>query len=233
MSNQLFTTPAKPVIPVHGSDKTFPIHRIFCIGRNYEAHALELGGKVDRDEPFYFTKSPDSVVVANDKTPVTIPMAMGTKNYHYEMELVVFLHSGGAQITTQNALNCVYGYGCGLDMTRRDLQNKAKDTGKPWDYSKSFEHSAILGSITPRAQFGNLANQQIQLSQNGTIKQNATIDTMVWKVEEIIAYLSQYHILQAGDIIYTGTPAGVGAVQSGDTLHGSIAGLTDILINIQ
>ena len=224
----LFEVPAAPSLAVAGEAARYPIHRIFCVGRNYESHAQEMGFEADREAPFYFTKSPAAFVPSG----AAVPYAPGTANLHYEMELVVALGKGGFRVPADQAMALVYGYACGLDMTRRDLQNAARDKGRPWDTGKDFENAAVLGPITRAADFGPLAAQRIVLTQNGAVKQDQTIADLIWSVPELIADLSQYYHLRAGDVIYTGTPAGVGPVAAGDVLHGTIDGLEPVSLAI-
>lgn len=224
----LFEVPAAPSLAVLGEAARFPVHRLFCVGRNYESHAQEMGFEADREAPFYFTKSPAAFVSSG----AAVPYAPGTANLHYEMELVVALGQGGFRVPADQAMALVYGYACGLDMTRRDLQNAARDKGRPWDTGKDFENAAVLGPITRAADFGPLAAQRIVLTQNGAVKQDQTIADLIWSVPELIVDLSQYYHLRAGDVIYTGTPAGVGPVAAGDVLHGTIDGLEPVSLTI-
>ena len=216
------------LVPVKGKNESensqFAVNRIFCVGRNYEAHALEMGSKIDRESPFYFTKSPQALILSG----TNIPFALGTQNFHYEMEFVVAIGLDGQNIAQEHAMHHVFGYGCGLDLTRRDLQTIAKDAGKPWDLSKDFADSAVIAPLTTRANFGDIKAQKIQLWQNDQLKQDADISTMVWSVPEIISHLSQFYHLKSGDLIYTGTPAGVGAMRIGDKIRGAISGLCPI-----
>jgi fumarylpyruvate hydrolase len=225
--NLLF--PAAPVttVPVLGKDQLFPVNRIFCVGRNYVEHAKEMGGEVDREAPFYFMKFASAIVMSG----ATIPYPPGTKNCHYEMEFVVAIGAPAFRIAANDAMSIVYGYAAGLDMTRRDLQAQAKEKGRPWDLAKSYEQSAIISPITPAATFGAIDDQRICMQQNGVMKQDALLSDMVWSVPDIISHLSRYYHLAAGDLIYTGTPAGVGAVQPGDTLLGEIAGLSAVKVS--
>ena len=224
----LFDTPANPLVPIRGEERGFPVQRIFCVGRNYAAHAAEMGAEVDREAPFYFTKPASAVVLAG----ATVPYPPGTSNLHYEMELVIAIDKPAFRVSPEEALGAVYGYACGLDMTRRDLQNAAKEKGRPWDLGKAFENSAVLGPITPAQDFGPLADQRISLSVGGQIRQDATLSEMVWSVAEIISHLSGYYHLQPGDLIFTGTPAGVGAVQAGDQMRGEIEGLDPVSLTL-
>ena len=228
MSAYLFEPTAPSTIPVFGSDKLYPVNRIFCVGRNYEAHAAEMGAVVDREAPFYFTKSPTTLIMAEGD----IAYAPRTDNYHYEMELVFALNSGGTNIAEADALSHIFGAAAGIDMTRRDMQNKAKETRRPWDTSKDVEQSAVITPLRLMADVPTLASGRIHLEQNGETKQDADLSQMVWSVPEIIADLSTMYTLQQGDVIYMGTPAGVGAVQRGDVLTGGIDGIADFTVNI-
>ena len=228
MTQFLFEPTAPATIPIIGSDKLYPVNRIFCVGRNYEAHAAEMGAVVDREAPFYFTKSPTTLVMAEGE----IAYAPRTENYHYEMELVFALKSGGANIAEADALSHIYGCAAGLDMTRRDLQNKAKENRKPWDTSKDVDQSAVITPLRQMADVPSVASGRIHLSQNGTIKQDADLSEMVWSVPEIIADLSTMYTLQQGDVIYMGTLAGVGAVARGDVLAGGVEGIGDFELKI-
>ncbi|WP_022980727.1 fumarylacetoacetate hydrolase family protein [Ideonella sp. B508-1] len=228
MPSLIFPAPAPVVAPIQGSEQGFPIRRIFCVGRNYEAHAKEMGSVADREAPFYFNKTSEHYVPSGS----TVPYAPGTKNLHHEMELVVAIGTAGFRIAEGEALKHVYGYACGLDMTRRDLQNAAKDKQRPWDLGKDFEHGAVLSPIAPASAIGHPVSAAIELRVNGQTKQSSNIDQMVHPVAAIIAHLSQYYHLQPGDLIYTGTPEGVGAVVAGDVLEGSIAGVGTIALTI-
>ncbi|KHK92529.1 fumarylacetoacetate hydrolase family protein [Novosphingobium malaysiense] len=224
----LFELPETPSIPIVGVDSRFPVQRIFCVGRNYEAHAREMGSPVDREAPIWFTKSAAAVCHSG----ATIAYPPGTTNCHYEMELVVAIGAAGFRVAAESAVDLVFGYASGLDMTRRDLQNIAKDKSCPWDTSKDFENAAVLGPITPAARFGEVASQRITLSQNGAVKQNASLAELIWTLPELIADLSRMYHLAPGDLIYTGTPAGVGPVAPGDTLEGAVEGLEPVRLTI-
>ena len=228
MTDYLFEPTAPATIPIIGSDKLYPVNRIFCVGRNYEAHAAEMGAVVDREAPFYFTKSPTALVMAEGE----IAYAPRTENYHYEMELVFALKSGGTNIAEADALSHIYGCAAGLDMTRRDLQNKAKENRKPWDTSKDVEESAVITPLRQMSTVPSVASGRIHLSQNCTVKQDADLSEMVWSVPEIIVDLSTMYTLQRGDVIYMGTPAGVGAVSRGDVLAGGVEGIGDFEVKI-
>lgn len=228
MSNYVFEPAAPAVIPIFGSDKLFPVNRIFCVGRNYEAHAAEMGAVVDREAPFYFTKSPSAIVMAEGE----IAYAPRTENYHYEMELVFALNSGGTDIAEADALSHIFGCAAGIDMTRRDLQKRAKENRKPWDTAKDVDQSAVITPLRQMADVPSVASGRIHLEQNGTVRQDADLSEMVWSVPEIIADLSTMYTLQQGDVIYMGTPAGVGAVSRGDVLTGGIDGIADFEVRI-
>ena len=224
----LFTTPPIPSIPVLGESATYPIRRIFCVGRNYAAHAAEMGIAVDREKPFYFTKSPASAILSG----ASAPYPSGTTNYHHEMELAVAIGAPAFKVSVADAMSRVYGYGCALDMTRRDLQLSERAHQRPWDLGKDVENSAVFAPITKAADFGEIAAQRIHLSVNGVIKQDATLTELIWSVPEIISHLSGFYHLQPGDLIMTGTPAGVGAVVAGDVITGGIDGLEPISLTI-
>lgn len=224
MTATLFPPPPIVTVPVAGDSRLFPVNRIFCVGRNYAEHAKEMGHEVDREAPFYFLKTADAIV----PTGATVPYAPGTQNLHHEMEFVVALGAPAFRVAEADAMAAVCGYACGLDMTRRDLQQVAKDKGRPWDLGKAFERSAPIAAITPRAAFGEIGSQRIALTVNGAVRQQATLADLVWSVPELIAHLSRYYHLLPGDLIFTGTPAGVGAVKPGDVLVGSIDGLADL-----
>lgn len=206
----------------------FPVRRIYCVGRNYRAHAIEMGTDPDREAPFFFTKPADAIV-ANG---ATIPYPARTKDYQHEIELVVAIGKAGAAIAIGQALDHVFGYAVGLDMTRRDLQMIARNAGRPWDMGKAFDHSAPCAAISPVGQVGHLANGAISLEINGEVRQASDVSLLIWNVAETIADLSTYVALQPGDLIYTGTPEGVGPVRRGDHLVGKVAGLTDLVVDI-
>ncbi|HVW55141.1 MAG TPA: fumarylacetoacetate hydrolase family protein [Rhizobiaceae bacterium] len=224
----LFPVPPQPALPVVGEERLFPVTRIFCVGRNYVEHAKEMGNEVDREAPFYFLKPALSLALSG----ATVPYALGTKNLHHEMELMVAIGAPAFRIAREDAMSAVYGYACGLDMTRRDLQQSAKDQRRPWDLGKAFENSAIAGPITKASAIPSLDGRRIRLSVNGEVRQDSTLDELVWKVDELIAHLSRYYHLMPGDLLYTGTPAGVGPVHSGDVLEGSIDGLEPLKLTL-
>lgn len=228
MTDLLFDAPEIKTVPIHGESLAYPVHRIFCVGRNYAEHAAEMGFEVDREAPFYFTKS------AQDTQPTgsTVPYPPGTENYHYEMELVVAIGKPVFKTDRATAMDAVYGYACGLDMTRRDLQLGMREKKRPWALGKDFENAAIVAPITKRADFGDVGGQRIHLEVNGDTKQDAKLSDLVWKVDEVIAHLSGYYHLAPGDLIMTGTPAGVGPVVAGDIITGGIDGLAPIKLTI-
>jgi fumarylpyruvate hydrolase len=224
----VITPPARAFLPVAGSTQKFPVRRIYCVGRNYVAHVREMGGDETRDPPIFFQKPTDSIVPDG----ATIPYPPMTSNYHYELELVVALKKGGRDILVADALDRIYGYGIGLDMTRRDLQMDLGKSGLPWEAGKAFDHSCPCGPIHPVEQVGHVLEGPIRLTVDGETKQDSDLRLMIWKVPEIIANLSKYFELQPGDIILTGTPAGVGPVVSGNELVGSIDRLGTLTVRI-
>jgi fumarylpyruvate hydrolase len=224
MSQYLFDPTPVPAVPVRGIAQLYPIRRIFCVGRNYEAHAKEMGVVADREAPFYFTKTPLDYV----PTGATLAYPLGTANYHYEMELVVAIGATALKVSAADALSHIYGFACGLDMTRRDLQLAARDKSRPWDLGKDFEQSAVLSPLVRASEVGPMTHGKIELKVNGVVRQSSDLSLLIHPVAAIIADLSKYYALQPGDIIYTGTPEGVGPVKSGDRLEGSIEGLVDI-----
>jgi fumarylpyruvate hydrolase len=224
----LFDPPAIPSIPVKGEKKHYPVSRIFCVGRNYVEHAKEMGIPVDREKPFYFTKS----AAHFENTGATVCYPGGTTNFHYEVELVVAIGKKIFNGDIAKARKSVFGYAVGLDMTRRDLQLSERAHQRPWDLGKDVEQSAVVSTITKAKDFGIVGPQRIHLSLNGALKQDAKLDDLVWKVDEIIAHLSKFYHLGPGDLIMTGTPAGVGAVLPGDKIRGGIDGLDPITIKI-
>jgi fumarylpyruvate hydrolase len=211
-------------VPILGQSSRFPVHRIYCVGRNYEEHAKEMGF-TGREPPFFFLKPNDSLVVVEEGQTGQMPYPSLTQNLHHEIELVVAIGTGGRNITAANAHQHIFGYAVGLDMTRRDLQNEMKKQGRPWCIGKAFDHSAPIGPITPIAQAGDVNNAEISLQVNGADRQRSSVAKLIWNVAETIEHLSAAWELQAGDLIYTGTPEGVAAVVSGDLLEGRVAGL--------
>jgi 2-keto-4-pentenoate hydratase/2-oxohepta-3-ene-1,7-dioic acid hydratase in catechol pathway len=226
-----FAVPAT-YIPIAGSSQQFPVRRIYCIGRNYAAHAIEMGSDPSREPPFFFQKPTDAIQVVPPGTVADHPYPTLTKNYHYEVELVAALGRGGRNIPIDKALELVYGYAVGLDMTRRDLQRGMGDQKKPWEIGKSFDHSAPIGPIHPVAQVGHYTQGAIWLKVNGQLKQNATLNHMIWSVAEQIAKLSEAFELFPGDIIFSGTPENVGPVVVGDVIDCHIDGLPGLSVKI-
>ena len=227
MSNYVIDPPAVVTVPVAGGG-SFPVRRVFCVGRNYAEHAREMGGDPDREEPFFFTKPADALLING----ADMPYPSKTADLHHEMELVVAIGTGGKDIPEGEALSHVYGYAAGLDMTRRDLQNTAKKTGRPWDMAKGFDLSGPIGEIVPASQAGHPAAGKIALTVNGTVRQTSDLAKQIWNVEETISYLSGLVELKPGDLIFTGTPEGVAAVGKGDVLEGEIAGVGTVRTRI-
>ncbi len=225
-------TVASVTIPIVGTNDVFPVRRIYCIGRNYAAHAIERGSDPTREPPFFFQKPTDAIQNVPVGKVADHPYPSLTKNYHHEVELVAALKSGGTNIPADKALDHVYGYALGLDMTRRDLQNEMSGMKKPWEIGKSFDHAAVLGPIHPVAKVGHLAKGAISLAVNGTVRQDSNLDKMIWSVAEQISKLSEAFELKAGDIIYSGTPENVGPVVKGDVLLCKLEGLPDMSIRI-
>jgi len=223
--------PPIQALAVAGRNERFPVNRVFCVGRNYAAHAREMGKDPDRDPPFFFMKPANAVVQAGqEETSVSYPPM--TKNFHHEVELVVMIGIGGKDISVDRALESVYGYAVGLDMTRRDLQLEARDKGRPWEFGKSFSTSAPIGPVHRALDIGHPREGTISLTVNGNTKQSSDIAKLIWSVPECVAYLSQYETLEPGDIIMTGTPEGVNAVVRGDVMVGAIVGLGSIVVRV-
>lgn len=223
---------AQPTLPIVGSAELFPVRRIYCIGRNYAAHAREMGSDPNREPPFFFQKPSDAVQFVAPGSTAEHPYPPLTKNYHYEIELVAALHRGGRNLAPEQALDLVYGYAIGLDMTRRDLQRAMGDEKKPWEIGKSFDRSAPIGPIHRVAQVGHFTQGSITLKVNGQLKQNADLKQMIWSVAEQISKLSQAFELKPGDIIFSGTPENVGPVVPGDVMQGEIAGLPVLSVRV-
>jgi fumarylpyruvate hydrolase len=228
VTNTVFPPPSQPTVAIADSDLRFPVRRIFCVGRNYAAHAREMGGDPSRELPCFFTKPADAVVADG----AAVPYPPATANLHYEIELVVALGRGGADIAADQALDHVFGYGVGIDLTRRDLQTAARNAGQPWDMAKGFDQSAPLGALRPAAVIGHPSGGSIRLSVNGALRQDADIADLIWSVPEVIAHLSRLVTLAPGDLIFTGTPEGVGPVLPGDRLDGAIDGVGTLGITI-
>ena len=229
--NYLFTPPAPVSVPVLGETAQFPVHRIYCVGRNYEEHAKEMGF-TGREPPFFFLKPADALIVVESGQTGVQPYPSLTQNFHHEIELVVAIGTGGKNIKAADAMKHIYGYAVGLDMTRRDLQNEMKKQGRPWCIGKAFDHSAPIGPITPAAQAGDVAHAEIALEVNGQVRQSSTTAKLIWNIAETIEHLSAAWELQPGDLIYTGTPEGVAAVVTGDVLTGHVAGLGSLSVKI-
>ena len=228
MSELLFDLPKPVTIPVKGETAEYPIGRIFCVGRNYAAHAAEMGFEVDREAPFYFTKSPANAVL----TGATMPYPPGTKNFHYEMELVMAIGAPVFRASKEEAEAAIYAFGCGLDMTRRDLQIASREKQRPWDLGKDVEDSAVFSPLTKAGELSEMDGKRIHLEVNGAVKQDATLAELIWKLDEIIMDLSKFYHLRPGDVIMTGTPAGVGPVVAGDKITGGIDGLDPISLTL-
>lgn len=227
----IFPPPALVSVPVIGSTARFPIHRIYCVGRNYEDHAKEMGHS-GREPPFFFMKPADAVVLVGAGETTSLPYPSLTSNLHHEVELVVAIGKGGQNIRAADAHEHIFGYAVGLDMTRRDLQGEMKKQGRPWCIGKAFEASAPIGPITPTQQAGDVTHAHISLTVNGEERQSSTIASLIWNISETIEQLSTAWMLQPGDLIYTGTPAGVGAVVRGDVLAAHITGLESITLRV-
>lgn len=218
--------PPRPSVPVAGSEQTFPVGRIFCVGRNYADHAREMGHDPNREPPFFFMKPADAVVPGGG----TIPYPVKTADLHHEIELVVAIGKTGVNIPVERAFDHVFGYAVGLDMTRRDLQAEAKKLQRPWEMGKAFDHAAPMSAIMPASRIGHPAQGAIWLDVNDVRKQTGDLNQQIWRVEETIAYLSQFVTVKAGDLIFNGTPAGVAAVVRGDKLHGHVAGVGELRV---
>lgn len=224
-----FAIPAPPVVtlPIAGSVEMFPVRRVYCIGRNYAAHAIEMGHDPDREAPFFFQKNPDNLDTSGE-----FPYPEKTSDVHYEIEMAVVLKTGGQNIPVADALNHVFGYALSLDMTRRDLQGEQKKAGRPWEIGKAFERSAPIGKIHTVEEVGHLDTGRVELKVNDEIKQEGDLNQMIWKVPEMISYLSDYFELAAGDVILSGTPAGVGPIVKGDVMQVSVEGLGSMSIPV-
>ena len=227
----VFTPPAQVSVPVVGQSENFPVHRIYCVGRNYAEHAKEMGF-TGREAPFFFMKPADAVLVCEEGQSADMPYPSLTSNLHHEIELVVAIGKGGKNIPAAQAMEHIWGYAVGLDMTRRDLQGEMKKQGRPWCIGKAFEHSAPITAITPAEQAGDITQAEIWLQVNGQDRQRSQINQLIWNIAETIEHLSHAWELQPGDLIMTGTPEGVGAVQAGDVLQGGISGLGTLRVAI-
>ena len=227
-SRFVFAAPPQPTLPVAGTDLLFPIHRIYCVGRNYAEHAIEMGHDPNREAPFFFQKNPDTIVNSGE----VFPYPPASKDVHHEIEMVVAIGTGGKDIPLEHALKHVYGYAVGLDMTRRDLQGEAKKLGRPWEVGKAFEASAPCSALVPASEIGHPDHGAVWLDINGERRQTGDLNQLIWKVPEMITYLSGLFELKAGDLIYSGTPAGVGAVKRGDHLVGGVDGIGTIDVKV-
>ena len=225
--NYVIDKPAQPFLKVKNLTDVFPVRRIYCIGRNYADHAIEMGFDPNKEPPFFFQKNNSNIVIDGK-----FPYPTQTKDVHHELEMVVALKSGGTDISLEKASDHIYGYAVGLDMTRRDLQGVAKKMGRPWEIGKAFEKSAPIGVLSKIEETGKLDEGKIVLKLNGKMKQEGNLNMMIWKVSEIISHLSQFYDIAAGDIIMTGTPAGVGPVQKGDKLEGTIEKLESLKVDV-
>ena len=234
MSNYVIPPQAIVGLPVAGEAASFPVRRVYCVGRNYAAHAREMGFDPDREPPFFFCKPNDdaSIVPVADGETATIPYPSQTANFHYEIELVVAIGRGGKDIAVEDANNHIYGYAVGLDMTRRDLQMRMREAGRPWEIGKAFDFSAPVGPVHPVAETGIIDSGAISLAVDGAVKQTSDLTHLIWSVPETIANLSTLFELQPGDLIFTGTPEGVGAVKAGQTMVGEIAGLGRLQVQV-
>jgi fumarylpyruvate hydrolase len=228
----VFEPDQQVAVPVVGREEQFPVRRVYCVGRNYAAHAREMGFDPDREPPFFFCKPDNSIVVVKPGTVGSIAYPPGTSDYQHEIELVVAIGKGGSNISVEQAPDYVFGYAVGLDMTRRDLQIKSRDKGRPWELGKAFDQSAPIASIYPVAAFGHPKTQAISLLVDGTQKQKSDLSNLIWSVPEVIMHLSQFFTLQPGDLIYTGTPEGVGKVVAGQTMLGEIEGLGQLHVKV-
>lgn len=227
MSEFVIAPPRPATLPVKGTDSRFPVRRVYCIGRNYAAHAVEMGHDPDKEPPFFFQKNPDNLSVGGE-----FPYPSKSDDVHHEAELAVALKSGGRNIPVDTALDHVYGYAVSLDMTRRDLQGAAKKMGRPWETGKAFEQSAPITPLVPVSESGHPDRGTIRLTVNGDLRQEGDLNQMIWKIPEMISYLSDYFELAAGDVILTGTPSGVGPVQRGDRIVVSVDGLPSLDVTV-
>ena len=223
--------PQPTVLPVAGQGGGFPVRRVYCVGRNYVEHAKEMGF-TGREPPFFFMKPADAMLYVAPGATGEMPYPPGTSNLHHEMELVVAIGTAAENVKAANAREHIYGYAVGLDMTRRDLQGEAKKTGRPWEIGKAFDHSGPISQIIPAADVGDIDNATLTLEVNGETRQSASIAELIWNIDEIIEHLTTFWKLMPGDLIFTGTPAGVAAVEKGDTLKGGVTGVTDITVKL-
>jgi fumarylpyruvate hydrolase len=219
--------PKPTLLPIEGSDAAFPVRRVYCVGRNYADHAIEMGHDPSREAPFFFQKNPDNLLQGGD-----FPYPPLSSDVHHEVELVIALKAGGADIPAEKAMDCIYGYAVGIDFTRRDLQGEAKKAGRPWEIGKAFEHSAPVSSLVPAERIGHPDKGAIWLELNGDRVQNGDLNQMIWKIPEIIAELSKLFTLAPGDVIMTGTPAGVGPVKKGDRIICGVDGVGTLTLSV-
>ncbi|MCX4145899.1 fumarylacetoacetate hydrolase family protein [Paraburkholderia madseniana] len=227
-----FTLPT-PAVPIQGGDSVFPVRRIYCVGRNYAAHAREMGFDPNREPPFFFCKPADAIVNVPPGTTVEVPYPPKTSEYHHEIELVVAIGRAGSDIAVEDALDHVFGYAVGLDMTRRDLQLALRDKGRPWELGKAFDQSAPIAPLYRASEVGHIDHGALWVQVNGEDRQRTDLSKLIWSVPEIIANLSTYFELQPGDLIYTGTPEGVGPVHRGDIMTGGITGLGELSVKVR
>ena len=227
MTHYVIDKPPRITAPIKNTDALFPVRRIYCIGRNYADHAIEMGHDPDREPPFFFQKNPDNLDFSG-----TFTYPAKSQDVHYEIELVIAIGKGGKDISLDSAVTHVYGYALGLDMTRRDLQGEMKKMGRPWEIGKAFEKSAPMGPIIPASDLGHPVQGLIDLKVNGVLKQKGDLNQMIWKTADIISYLSTYYELAAGDLIMSGTPAGVGPIVKGDIMTGSISGMSELIVKV-
>lgn len=228
MMDYIFPPQKQTTLPIRGHSTVFPVNRVYCVGRNYAAHAIEMGHDPDKEPPFFFQKNPDNLLPEGND----FPYPSMTKDVHHEIEMVVALESGGNNIAAEHALDCVFGYGVSFDMTRRDLQGQMKKLGRPWEIGKAFEHSAPCTELVSAADIGHPSEGAVWLKINGETRQEGNLNQLIWKIPEMISYLSNLFTLHSGDIILTGTPAGVGPVLKGDKMHGHVAGVGDLRVAV-
>ena len=227
MFDYVIPTPIRPSLPVRGTSERFPVRRIYCIGRNYADHAIEMGHDPEKESPFFFQKNAENIDSSGE-----FPYPPETNDVHFEVEMIVALKSGGANIEIADAMQLVFGYGVGLDMTRRDLQGEMKKLGRPWEIGKAFERSAPMGPLVSINETGQLDSGVISLSVDGTVRQNGDLNQMIWKVPEQIAYLSRFYDIAAGDLIMSGTPAGVGSIHKGEIMECRVDGLDPLVVKV-
>ena len=227
MFDYVIPTPKRPSLPVRGTSERFPVRRIYCIGRNYADHAIEMGHDPEKEPPFFFQKNAENIDSSGE-----FPYPPETNDVHFEVEMIVALKSGGANIEIADAMQLVFGYGVGLDMTRRDLQGEMKKLGRPWEIGKAFERSAPMGPLVSINETGQLDSGVISLSVDGTVRQNGDLNQMIWKVPEQIAYLSRFYDIAAGDLIMSGTPAGVGSIHKGEIMECRVDGLDPLVVKV-